>query len=281
MKIVVTGANGGLGGAIISACARLYPSWECVGLTRAEADLADAVATEKAVSSLAPDVIIHCSAMTAVERCETEPDLARRINVDGTRAVARSAEKCGARMVFVSTDYVFDGSGAPYQEDATPAPLNVYGQTKLEGERAMLVLNRSLVVRTSWLYGKNGKSFPATVLGLAKTKKVIRMVNDQKGSPTYSADLAEALLKLVEMEATGIYHVCNSGHCTWYELAKAVLEIRGINAPLEPTSSSEFNAPAKRPADSRLDCSRYAEKTGSPLRPWREALADYLSSLPA
>jgi dTDP-4-dehydrorhamnose reductase len=181
-------------------------------------------------------------------------------------------------MVYISTDFIFDGiAGAPYPVTAIPAPLNVYGMTKWEGEKLALATRDALIVRTSWLYGKTGKSFPSTVLKLAETRDEIRMVDDQKGSPTYSADLAEAILKLVDKKAAGIFHVSNSGHCTWFEFARAALELKGITrVKLTPTTSAEFNAPAKRPADSRLDCSRYAETSGAPMRPWRDALAEYL-----
>ncbi|MBI3581090.1 MAG: dTDP-4-dehydrorhamnose reductase [Nitrospinae bacterium] len=278
MNVVITGANGGLGSALLSACARLHPSWRATGVIRKDADLARPLDVVHPILSANPDVVIHCAAMTRVDACETEPELARAVNVEGTRAVASAAETAGARMVYISTDYVFDGKGgAPYPVGAAPNPLNVYGKTKLEGEFLTLAEKNSLVVRTSWLYGKVGKSFPAAVLRLCQTQKEIRMVTDQKSSPTYSEDLAAAIIKLLGKKASGIYHVSNSGSATWHEFAKAVMELKGIRGvKLTATTSDELKAAAKRPADSRLDCSLYSALAGAPLRDWREALAEHL-----
>ena len=279
MNIVITGANGGLGSALLSACARVHPAWSAAGVLREDADLTRPLDVISPIVSKSPDVVIHCAAMTAVNRCETEPELARAVNVEGTRAVASAAEAAGARMVYISTDYVFDGKGgAPYPVAAPPSPINVYGQTKLEGERITLAWRGHLVVRSSLLYGKVGKSFPATVLKLARTRRELKMVYYQHGSPTYSKDLAEAVLKLVEKNASGIYHVSNSGSATWFEFAKATLDLKGIKGvKIRPISSEELVASAKRPADSRLDCSLYAKAVGGPMRHWRDALSEYLS----
>ncbi len=278
MNVVITGANGGLGSALLSACADLHPAWRATGVLRKDADLTRPLDVVHPVLSANPDVVIHCAAMTEVDKCETEPELARAVNVEGTRAVVSAAETAGARMVYISTDYVFDGKGGtPYPVDAAPRPLNVYGKTKLEGEFLTLATKGSLVVRTSWLYGKVGKSFPAAVLKLCQTQKEIRMINDQKSSPTYWDDLAAALLKLVEKKVSGIYHVSNSGSATWYEFAKAVMELNGIRGvKLTPITLDEWKAPAKRPADSRLDCSLYSKLAGAPMRDWRDALAEHL-----
>lgn len=278
MNITVTGSEGGLGSALISACERLRPEWNCLGLPRGKADLERPNEISTAVAVQKPDVIIHCAAMTAVDKCETEPELARAINVEGTRAVVEAAGAVGARVVYISTDYLFDGkTGAPYPVDAPPSPLNVYGKTKLEGERITLARPSNLVARTSWLYGRSGKSFPSKVLALCEKQKEIRMVADQKSSPTYSKDLAEAILILIDKNAKGIFHVSNSGSTTWHDFAKAVLELKGIKGvKLSPISSAELGAPAKRPADSRLDCGLYAKLAGGPMRDWRLALTECL-----
>jgi dTDP-4-dehydrorhamnose reductase len=281
MKITVTGASGGLGTALLSACARLHPEWGCSGFSRGNADLMLPLDAISAIVAQEPDVIIHCAAMTAVDKCETEAALAQAVNVEGSRAVATAAETVGARLVYISTDYVFDGKSGPYPVGAAPSPLNVYGKTKLEGERITLEAKDSLVVRTSWLYGKTGKSFPATVLRLCQTQKEIKMVDDQKSSPTYSEDLAVAVLKLIDKKVSGIFHVSNSGSASWYEFAKAVMELKGIKGvKLSPISSDELGTAAKRPADSRLDCTLYSNLIGVPMRDWRDALAEYLESCP-
>lgn len=281
MRIAVTGANGGLGSAILAACAERNPSWECIGFTRKEADMTDA---EKAVTALAasnPEVIVHCAAMTGVDDCETHKELAWAVNVEGTRAVAAAAQKAGARLVYISTDYVFDGNKpSPYCEDDPPNPLSVYGHTKAEGERIAAGIPHSLIIRSSWMYGRRGKSFPATILRLAQRQKELTVVNDQAGAPTSSSDLAQALLSLIEIGVEGLFHVVNGGYCTWFELARAVLELKGIaGVTLKPITTAELDRPARRPANSRLNCARYEEFAGAPMRHWRDALADALPGM--
>ena len=281
MRVAVTGASGGLGGALIAACAIQHSAWECIGITRASADLTQPAAVEVALVSRRPDVIIHCASMTAVDQCETDPELAHAVNVGGTEAVARAAKKTGARLVFISTDYVFDGKkSSPYTVDDRPNPQSVYGRMKLEGERITAEIRGSLIARTSWLYGRSGKSFPATILRLASSQKELRIVDDQTGAPTYSHDMADAVLKLVEKRADGIFHIANSGSCTWFEFAKEILALRKVGGvEVIPITTAELNRPAQRPANSRLDCSRYEAVAGAPMRHWREALADALTGM--
>jgi dTDP-4-dehydrorhamnose reductase len=281
MNIVITGAKGGLGNAILSAWGWLVPEWHCDGLSRADAEMTNPEETVKAIVSKKPDVIIHCAAMTAVDKCEEEAELATAINVEGTRAVAQAAKKTRARLVYISTDYVFDGNkGSPYTTYDIPAPLNVYGKTKLEGEKISLKIPRSLIVRTSWLFNKRGKSFPSTILNLAKTKNELKVVSDQIGSPTYSADLAVAILRLVVNKGAGIYHVSNSGSCSWHEFAVAALELKRFEGvKVIPIFSADLPSKAMRPADSRLDCGLYDRKAGKPMRNWKDALADYLKKM--
>lgn len=276
--IAVTGANGGLGGAFVSAAKERGVA--CAPLTRNDADLAKPDEIRSALLRIKPDVIVHSAAMTAVDLCEKERALAHAINVEGTRGVARAARELGARVVYISTDYVFDGEKeAPYSPADAPNPLNVYGETKLEGEKIVLSTPGGAVARTSWLYSKNGKSFVNTVLNLAAKNDTIKMVNDQSGAPTYSPDLAQALLTLIEKKAEGVYHIANSGHCSWFEYAKKILELKNIGGvKVLPITSAELNRPARRPRNSRLDCSDYARLAGAPLRPWDAALAEMLSS---
>lgn len=277
MRIAVTGAAGGLGTAIMRVLAR-QKGLDVLPLTRKEANLTDATAVRDVIGRLRPDVIVHGAAMTAVDLCESAKELAWKINVEGTRAVADAARKGGARMVYISTDYVFDGTKCgPYTPEDQPNPLNVYGLTKREGEKITLDTPGGLVVRSSWLFSHEGKSFVRTVLELARKQPEIKMVNDQTGAPTYSGDLAEAILLCIEHDAKGIMHVANSGYCTWFEYAKKILTLKGINGvTVKAISSDELGRPARRPKNSRLDCSKYEALVGQPLRKWDAALEEML-----
>lgn len=280
MRIAVIGADGGLGGSLMALLAGRH-GVEAMPVTRKDADLADGAAVTKVVSRLRPDVVVHCAAMTAVDQCETDKDLAWQINVEGTRAVADAVRGMGARLVYVSTDYVFDGAkDGLYTPDDAPRPLNVYGVTKREGEKIAIQTPGGLVIRTSWLFSWRGKSFARTVLELARKQSEIKMVNDQTGAPTYSKDLAAAILVCIEKNANGILHVANAGACTWHEYAKKVLTCKGIaGVTVTPITSDELNRPARRPKNSRLDCSAYAALAGRPLRPWDRALEEMLETL--
>ncbi len=280
MRIAVTGAAGGVGGSLMALLAG-RDGVEAFPVTRKEADLADGAAVREVIYRLKPDVVVHCAAMTAVDRCETEQELAWRINVDGTRAVADAARGAGARLVYISTDYVFDGAkDGPYTPDDPPHPLNVYGATKWEAEKITLDIPGGLVVRSSWLFSRRGKSFVRTVLELAARQAEIKMVNDQTGAPTWSKDLAAAILVCIEENASGILHVTNAGACTWHEYAEKVLALKGISGvAVKPITSDELGRPARRPKNSRLDCSAYAALAGRPLRQWDEALKEMLETL--
>lgn len=280
MRIAVTGAAGGLGGSLMTLLAG-RDGMEGLPITRKDADLADGAAVREVIRRLKPDVVVHCAAMTAVDQCESAKKLAWRINVEGTRAVADAARIAGARLVYISTDYVFDGAkDGPYAPDDAPHPLNVYGVTKWEGEKIALDTPGGLVVRSSWLFSRRGKSFVRTMLDLAARQPVIKMVNDQTGAPTWSKDLAAALLFCIEKNAGGILHVTNAGACTWHEYAKKILALRGISGvTVTPIASDELGRPARRPKNSRLDCSAYAALAGRPLRPWDEALKEMLETL--
>ncbi len=280
MRIAVTGAAGGVGGSLMALLAG-RDGVEALPVTRKEADLADGAAVRDVISRLKPDVVVHCAAMTAVDQCETDKDLARRINVEGTRAVADAVRGVKARLVYISTDYVFDGAkNGPYAPDDPPHPLNVYGLTKWEGEKIALDTSGGLVVRSSWLFSRRGKSFVRTVLELAARQSEIKMVNDQTGTPTWSKDLAAAILVCIEKKASGILHVTNTGECTWREYAKKILALRGISGvTVMPITSDELGRPARRPKNSRLDCSAYVALAGQPLRRWDEALKEMLETL--
>jgi dTDP-4-dehydrorhamnose reductase len=277
-RVVVTGADGMLGGAVVEKFGRHH---DVRPMRRADCDLVDPRCTRDWMLAEAPDIIVHCAAWTDVDGCEGDPERAMRENAFATRNVALAAQQCDARLCYISSDYVFDGrkEGA-YVEEDEPAPLNVYGRSKRAGETHVLrYVPRSWVVRTSWLFGPGGNNFVATMVDLVRRKDAVRVVHDQVGSPTYTCDLALALRALVQSEIYGIYHLTNSGTCSWYELARAISQCLKAPCRVQPCRSEEYPRPAARPANSVLE-GRYARWSGLPaLRPWREALTAYVEQL--
>jgi dTDP-4-dehydrorhamnose reductase len=242
-------------------------------------DIADRPATLTEIARLRPRLLVNCAAATDVDRCELEHDYADRTNVLGPKHLAEAAAEVGARLVHVSTDFVFDGAkGAPYRETDAPQPLNYYGWSKLEGEQAVLaVLPAALIVRTSWLYGHGGDHFPGRVLGWAARGGPLRMVDDQIGSPTYADDLAVAIRALADQGAQGIFHLAGAGCASRLDWARETVTLAGLDVQVVPAKSSEFPLPAPRPANTCLDCSKAAD-LGVRLQPWRDGLARYLGS---
>ena len=234
-----------------------------------------------------PKFVIHTAAMTDVDGCELDREKAYKINTDGTANVALGCKKSGAILIYISTDFVFDGKKkTPYKETDKTAPLSVYGDSKLKGEKAVKKeLEQYFILRTSWLYGKCGKNFVDTIAGKAVHEKVLKVVDDQVGSPTYTVDLAGAIHLLLTKRGTrdegrgmsGIYHVSNSGSVTWYEYAKEIVKLTGSGTRVIPISSEELNRPAKRPAMSVMDNSKFNKFTGHKLRDWKDALSEYIS----
>ena len=275
MRILVTGAGGLLGSAAV-ADARTR-GWSVAARPRAELDVTDAAAVAEAVASASPDAVLHCAAWTAVDRAEAEPGRALEVNRDGTAAVAEACAAAGALLVYPSTDYVFDGrKGAPYAPDDAPNPLSAYGRSKRAGEEAARRAPRRLVARTSWLYGAGGKNFVDAVLARAERGEALRVVDDQRGRPTWTRSLAAALLDLVERGATGVLHVSDAGEATWRELALEALRLAGLDVPVEPVSTEAWGAPAPRPRESLLDLSETERVLGRPLPHWKESLARYV-----
>ena len=275
MRILVTGADGILGRAIREGLASgntLY-LWG-----RGEVDVCDLQRIEAAAKGIEFDAVIHAAAMTAVDRCETEYDLAMATNRDGTRNVAALAEERGATLVYLSTDYVFDGTKeGPYLEDDPPRPINAYGRTKLAGEEAARSTARKcLVVRTSGVFGEGGRNFVDTIAGMLQRGESPEVVTDQRGSPTYARDLARGIERLLRRGATGIVHVTNSGSTTWHGLAVEIARCLGSPVRIRETTSDRFARPAQRPKNSILSGERFRALTGEPLPPWQEALRDYL-----
>jgi dTDP-4-dehydrorhamnose reductase len=252
---------------------------EVLGLERAEADITNADQVLRAVKTKDPEVVIHAAAFTAVDDCERRPELAFQVNAEGTRNLAMACREWHLPVLYVSTDYVFDGEKpTPYVEQDTPNPINVYGRSKFEGERYVQgLLERYWIVRTSWLFGRNGKNFVRTILGKARRGEPLRVVDDQIGSPTYTADLAKILGQILEMGKPGIYHATNQGHCSWFEFAREALRQAGLDqGAVSPMSSSELDCPAIRPENSRLADTRL-RKEGMLLLPlWQDALGRYM-----
>jgi len=279
MRILVTGAAGMLGRALVPV---LEERHQVVRLTRSDCDLCDEDAVREIFQLGKPDTVMHLAAFTNVDACEREPQKAKEQNEVATRNVARAAKHVGATMLYTSTDYIFAGDrDDPYQEDDAPNPLNVYGRSKLMGERALQeILDRYFIVRTSWLFGPHGKNFVATVLRLAGEKKGLRVVNDQRGSPTYTRHLARKLEELVTTGKYGVYHITGAGSCTWFEFAQTIIELSGMkDVSLTPVSSSEHVCDATRPAYSVL-ANRQLMDLGIALLPcWTTGLRDYLEEV--
>jgi dTDP-4-dehydrorhamnose reductase len=243
-------------------------------------DITDQRRVQKEIEILQPQVVINTAAYTDVDGCESGRETAFAVNAEGARNVALACVATGGRMIHLSTDYVFDGSSqTPYREEDLPNPLNIYGSSKLQGERYIQeILKNFLIVRTEWLYGRHGKNFVDTILRNAERQKELRVVDDQRGSPTFTKDLSFALERLIGIEARGTLHVTNSGSCTWFEFARHILQEKGYNHVQGiPISSNELARLAKRPAYSVMDCQRYERLTGRKMRPWEEAIKEYLS----
>ena len=276
MKVAVSGAGGMLGHEV---CSVLERDHAVTALGHDELDItggADQAAS--ALALLAPDVLINCAAYTDVDGCEFDAARAYAVNAEGVKNLALACRRTGVKLVHISTDYVFDGaSGSPYAEDSTPNPLSVYGRSKLAGELHIReALQSWLIIRTEWLYGRSGRNFVGTMLRLSRERDELEVVNDQTGSPTCAADLARAIAALLSVSATGIYHVTNSGSCTWYDFACRILSLSGLSTRVLPISTGRLARPAARPAHSVLDCSKFVRATGQAMRPWEEALAEYL-----
>jgi len=280
VRILVTGAEGILGRAI--------REWLASGNTlylwgRDEVDVRDRDRVFLAAKGIEFDAVIHAAAMTAVDRCETEFDLAMATNQDGTRHVASLAEERGAILVYLSTDYVFDGTKkGPYLEDDPPSPINAYGRSKLAGEEvAREVASRCLIVRTSWVFGEGGRNFVDAIAEKLKRGEAPEVVTDQHGSPTYARDLARGLERLLRLGAGGIVHVTNSGDTTWHGFAVEIGRYLGSPLPIREITSEQTRRAARRPQNSVLSGERYRVLTGESLPRWEDAVHDYLARLSA
>ncbi len=256
--------------------------FEVVGWDIDEIDIRQQDLTVSRIESLEPQVVIHLAAYTDVDGCEKNPMEAFQVNAEGTKHVAVGAKACGAKVVYLSTDYVFDGKKTePYLESDLPGPLSVYGRSKLKGEEYLQsCTDNFLIIRTQWLYGRHGRNFVTAILRQAGEKEVLYIVDDQTGSPTYTVDLSKGILALMEKGGSGIFHVTNGDFCTWYDFGRAILRLSGIeNVTVTPISSGTSGRAAARPSFSVLDNGKLKGETGYSLRHWSEALKDYLSVL--
>ncbi|WP_226000453.1 dTDP-4-dehydrorhamnose reductase [Paenibacillus sp. BJ-4] len=282
MKVLVTGASGQLGKDVVKVFQE--QGHDVLGYDREQLDITDLQQTVNIVGQYQPDAVIHCAAYTAVDAAETDVDGAYQVNAAGTRNVALAVEKVGAKLVYISTDYVFDGiAEQPYHEYDNTNPQSIYGKSKRAGEiLAQTLSSRYFIVRTSWVYGLHGNNFVKTMLKLGQEKPHLQVVNDQKGSPTYTVDLARFLAELVQTEKYGVYHASNSGTCTWYEFTQAIFqdaaELLGakMTAKLDPCSTEQFPRPAARPCNSVMEHIAIRTNGLNDLRDWREGLQDFL-----
>ena len=279
MKVLVTGVKGQLGFDVVGELNKRGIT--SIGVDIDEMDITDPESVKEVITKAAPDAVIHCAAYTAVDAAEDNVDLCRRVNRDGTQNIADICKELDCKMVYISTDYVFDGEGTrPWEPDDKQTPLNVYGQTKYEGELAVMnTLSKYFIVRIAWVFGINGKNFVKTMLNLAKTHDKLTVVNDQTGSPTYTYDLARLLVDMVLTDKYGIYHATNEGFVTWYDFACEIFKTAGVDIEVLPVPSSEYPTRAKRPSNSRMSKDKLKENGFEPLPAWQDALKRYIAEL--
>ncbi|MBQ3305944.1 dTDP-4-dehydrorhamnose reductase [Candidatus Saccharibacteria bacterium] len=294
MKFFVTGVSGQLGHDVMLELEKR--GYEAIGSDRAgdenapfkvvPLDITDKEKVHELLKELKPDAVVHCAAWTAVDAAEDEENIpkVRAVNVDGTKNIAEACKEIDAKMVYISTDYVFDGQGTdPWQpDDKNYAPLNVYGQSKLDGELAVAnTLDKYFIVRIAWVFGKNGNNFVKTMVNVGKTHDEVRVVDDQIGTPTYCPDLARLLVDMIETDKYGYYHATNEGgYISWADFTKEIFKQAGINSKVTPVTTAEYGlSKAARPFNSRLDKSKLKENGFEPLPTWQDALARYLEGV--
>lgn len=275
MKILITGSNGMLGHDLEKV---LKDKHELILTTSKTLDITDKDKTMEIIKENNPDIVINSAAYTDVDGCETNQDLAYAVNGQGVENLALACREIDCPLVHVSTDYVFDGTARdPIPEDGEIGPISVYGKSKLMGEQAIQeILDKYFIVRTAWLYGINGKNFPKTMLELAENHPEITVVYDEVGTPTYTPDLAYGISQLIETDFYGIYHLTNSGSCSWCEFARYIFEIAGRDVNVVPVTASEFSRPAPRPSYSVLMNKKWIENGFEPLRDYKEAISEYI-----
>lgn len=284
MKLLITGSKGQLGHDLINEAKKR--GYEAVGVDVEEMDITDPSAVERVITAASPDAVIHCAAWTAVDMAEDDENVekVRAVNAYGTKNIAEVCKKLDCKMTYISTDYVFDGQGTkPWKPDCRDyRPLNVYGQTKLEGELAVSsILEKYFIVRIAWVFGINGSNFIKTMLKVGKSHDTVRVVNDQIGTPTYTYDLARLLIDMNETEKYGYYHATNEGgYISWYDFTVEIYRQAGLDTKVIPVTTQEYGLnKAARPFNSRLDKSKLTENGFTPLPTWQDALSRYLKEL--
>ena len=280
MKVFVTGVKGQLGYDVVNELEKRGHT--AIGVDIEDLDITDAAAVDKMITEAAPEAVIHCAAWTAVDAAEDNEERCRQVNVNGTENIAKICKKLNCKMMYISTDYIFDGKGTrPWEpDDPVTTPLNVYGQTKYEGELAVRNnVEKFFIVSIAWVFGK-GKNFIKTILNLGKTHDHLTVVNDQYGTPTYTFDLARLLVDMIETDKYGNYHATNEGgYITWYDFACEIFRQAGMDVDVEPVSSAQYAAKAKRPENSRMNKQKLADNVFELLPDWKDALRRYLGTL--
>ena len=275
MKILITGSNGMLGHDLIEV---LKDNHELLLTTSETLDITDRDSVIDFIVESNPDIVINSAAYTDVDGCESNPDLAYSVNGEGVKNLALACRDADCPLVHISTDYVFNGQNdRPWVEDDEIGPISVYGKSKLKGEEYIQeILDRYFIIRTAWLYGVNGRNFPRTMLELAQNNSEITVVYDEVGTPTYTPDLAKGISDLIETDHYGIYHLTNSGNCSWCEFARYIFEVADMNVKVIPVTASEFARPAPRPSYSVLENRNWVENGFEPLRNYKEAIKEYI-----
>lgn len=278
MKVLITGSNGMLGHDLIDV---LDGKHELIKTTSKSLDITDEDKVKDYIVNENPDIVINSAAYTDVDGCETNEEIAYKVNGEGVKNLALACKVVDCPLLHISTDYVFNGeNNKPWMEDDEVGPTSIYGKSKLQGEEAIeSILDKFFIIRTSWLYGINGGNFPKTMLELAKTHDTLTVVTDEIGTPTYTLDLAQAIAELIETEYYGIYHITNSDYCSWFDFAKYIFEVKNIDVNVVPVTAEEFARPASRPHYSVLNNSNWVNNGFKPLRSYKEAIKDYLKHL--
>lgn len=276
MKVLVTGVKGQLGYDVVNELTKRNIA--SIGVDIEEMDITEEASVKKVIREMSPDVVIHCAAYTAVDAAEENEDVCRRVNADGTGYIAAVCKERDIPMMYISTDYVFNGTGEKaWEPEDEREPLGVYGQTKYEGELAVQkALDKYFIVRIAWVFGVNGKNFIKTMLRLSEDRDTVTVVNDQYGSPTYTYDLARLLVDMIQTDKYGIYHATNEGTCSWHEFACEIFRLAGKEMNVLPVSSSEYAAKAKRPSNSRMNKDKLDACGFERLPAWQDALERYL-----
>jgi len=279
MKVLVTGVKGQLGHDVFIELEKRGHT--AIGVGSKEMDITDPRSVQSVLHDVTPDAVIHCAAYTAVDAAEDNINLCRKVNADGTKNIAVVCRELDIKMIYISTDYVFDGEGTrPWEPDDLRDPLNVYGQTKYEGELAVQKnLEKYFIVRIAWVFGLNGKNFIKTMLNLGKTRDCVTVIDDQIGSPTYTYDLSRLLVDMVETEKYGLYHATNEGLCSWYEFACEIFRQAGVDVKVTPVDSNSYPARAKRPKNSRMSKDKLEANGFTRLPDWQDALSRYLKEI--